>query len=172
MWGNSLWSRRMTSLDSCTVGWSKFGNGETGGVSALAFFAGLTGSAGNTDTGERDLFMLPRHGSLSLIAGVRESGKAVEEQTEVRNKRRSAERKTRRIERRYPPVLSISTWRVCLTSHRWSLSAGWWIDEVSSKRRRPGMVTCVRAFLGFRPRRMRVEDHQVGDGPWITVYSV
>lgn len=46
----------MTSLDSSGVGWPKFGNGETG-VSALTFFAGLTGSDG-VDTGECDRFIV------------------------------------------------------------------------------------------------------------------
>ena len=44
----------MTSLDSSAVGLSKSGNGETG-ISALTFFAGLTGSGANTR--ERDRFM-------------------------------------------------------------------------------------------------------------------
>ena len=57
------------------------------------------------------------------------------------------------------------------------LSAGWgWIDAGGSNHRRPVIASCgdtgiegwgrgpnERAFSGFRPRRMRVEDHQVGD---------
>jgi hypothetical protein len=96
-----------------------------------------------------------------------------------RNKRRSAERNDGSGDRAEVPAGGWnrdSTWR--LSYFLRSLSAGWgWIDEVSSNHRKPGMVICVlptskdgktkevewRAFPGFRPRRMRVEDRQVGD---------